>query len=164
MNRRRASFLKWIVSAAVALVCMGGALPALASLGGDVGTIQADQVNLQGTRRTTTVASYTVHEIQAASGTVVREYVSADGKVFAVAFRGPWLPDMRQLLGNYFEQYSAARQAEVAQNPNARRARRPVVVDEPGLNVQISGHPRAFAGRAYVPGNVPAGVRLEDIQ
>src|ERR1700680_4341899 len=68
MNRRRASFLKWIVSAAVALVCMGGALPALASLGGDVGTIQADQVNLQGTRRTTTVASYTVHEIQAASG------------------------------------------------------------------------------------------------
>ncbi len=165
MDRWRASFLKWIApAAAMVLVCIACARPAWASLGGDVASIQADQVNLQGTRQTTAMASYTVHEIQSASGTVVREYVSADGKVFAVAFRGPWLPDMRQLLGNYFEPYSAARQAEVAQNPNARRARRPVVVDEPGLNVQISGHPRAFAGRAYVPGSVPAGVRLEDIQ
>ena len=122
MGRRRMSSLKW-VAPAMALVCMGSAPPARASLGGDVISIQADQVKLQGPRQTTTLASYTVHEIQAASGTVVREYVAADGKVFAVTFHGPFLPDMRQILGNYFEQYSAAMQAEVAQNPDARRAR-----------------------------------------
>jgi hypothetical protein len=127
-------------------------------------SIQADQTQLQGTRRVVTNQAYTVHEIQAASGTVVREYLGGDGKVFAVAFKGPFFPDMRQLLGDYFAQYSAARQAQVAQNPNMRRARRPVVVDDPGLNVQIVGHPRAFAGRAYVPGSLPAGMQVEDIQ
>jgi hypothetical protein len=165
MDRRRACCLKWIVSAAaITLIGMAEVRPAQASLGGDVGSIQADQVKLQGTRQATAKAAYTVHEIQAASGTVVREYLGADGKVFAVAFKGPFFPDMRQLLGYYFAQYSAARQAQVAQNPNMRLARRPVVVDEAGLNVQIGGHPRAFAGRAYVPGNLPAGVRVEDIQ
>jgi hypothetical protein len=165
MDRQRACCLKWIVPlVAVALLSVAAVRPAQASLGGDVGSIQADQVKLQGTRQTTAKAAYTVHEIQSASGTVVREYLSADGKVFAVTFRGPFLPDIRQILGDYFEQYSAARQAQVAQNPNMRRARRPVVVDEPGLNVQIGGHPRAFAGRAYVPGMLPAGVQLEEIQ
>jgi len=165
MDRRRACCLKWIVpAAAVALMGLAAVRPAEASLGGDVGSIQADQVKLQGTRQTTAKAAYTVHEIQAASGTVVREYLSADGKVFAVTFRGPFLPDIRQILGNYFEQYSTARQAQAAQNPNARRARRPIVVDEPGLNVQIGGHPRSFAGRAYVPGMLPGGVQLEEIQ
>jgi hypothetical protein len=110
--------------------------------------------------------AYTVHEIQAASGTVVREYVSAAGQVFAVTFKGPWLPDMRQLLGNYFDQYSRARQNSkaVEAQSGVRRVRHPVVVDEAGLNVQIVGHPRAFAGRAFVPGMLPAGVRAEDIQ
>jgi hypothetical protein len=165
MDRRRASCLKWIVqAAAIALIGLAVVRPAKASLGGDVGSIQADQVKLQGTRQTTAKPAYTVHEIQAASGEVVREYLGADGKVFAVAFKGPYFPDMRQLLGDYFPQYAAARQAQAAQNPKMRRARRPVVVDDPGLNVQIVGHPRAFAGRAFVPGSVPAGMRVEDIQ
>jgi Protein of unknown function (DUF2844) len=30
--------------------------------------------------------------------------------------------------------------------------------------VQISGHMRAFLGRAYVPQMLPAGVRAEDIR
>lgn len=137
-----------------------GASPAWSSLGGDLGSIQADQIRMQGTRKATSAESYTVHEIQGNNGTVVREYVSPDGKVFAVSWHGPWLPDMRQLLGSYFDQYARANQAQSA----ARMRRGPVLIDVPGLVVQMGGHLRAFSGRAYVPEMLPSGVRVEDIE
>jgi hypothetical protein len=132
------------------------------SLGGDSNSVQADQIQMQGTRRMIAAPTHTIHEIQAASGTVVREYVSSDGKVFAVTFHGPWIPDLQQLLGTHFEHYSRAIKAQ--SDANVRRARHPVMVDEPGLTVQIGGHPRAFAGRAYIPELLPAGIRVEDIR
>lgn len=144
---------------ALVLVLATG-LPAWASLGGDTASIQADQVHLQGTRTTKPGESYTVHEIRSATGTVVREYVSPEGKVFAIAWHGPWLPDLRQLLGGYFEQYRAA----VQSRSGTRMERKPVVIDQPGLVMQIGGRMRAFAGRAYVPEMLPSGVRAEDIE
>ncbi len=136
------------------------ALPASASLGGDAASIQADQIHMQGARTMRAAESYTVHEIQATNGTKVREYISRDGKVFAVAWNGPWFPDLKQILGTYFDQYSRATQAQ----RTTRIRRGPVMVNEPGLIVQIGGHMRAFAGRAYDPGLLPAGVGAESIQ
>jgi Protein of unknown function (DUF2844) len=148
----------------VALVVTTAALPAWGSLGGDVSTVQADQAHMQATRRTVAAQSYTVHEMQAANGTVVREFVSAEGKVFGVAWHGPWLPDLQQLFGSYFEQYAQAAQAQAKAQGTARVARRPMMIDVPGLSVQIGGHMRAFSGRAYVPEMLPAGVSAENIQ
>src|SRR5579863_6547714 len=160
MARRRAASIKSKMLATAALCAtLTGAIPAWAALGGDVASIQMDEVRMQGTRRTIAAEAYTVHEIQAASGTVVREYAGADGKVFAVTFHGPYQPDMRQILGNYFDQYYRAVTAL-----GARRGRRPVVINEPGLSVQIGGHLRSFAGRAYVPEMLPSAVRAEDLQ
>lgn len=136
------------------------ALPAFAGLGEDVSSVQADQLHMQGTLRTTQSAAYTVHEIQAATGTVVREFVSSSGKVFGVAWQGPWLPDMRQLLASYFDQYQKGAQAQVA----ARPGRRPLMIEQPGLVVESGGHMRAFAGRAYVPDMLPQGVSAEVIR
>src|ERR1039458_7912212 len=65
------------------------ALPAFAGLGEDVSSVQADQAHMQGNLRVTQAQVYTVHEIQAPTGIVVREYVSTSGKVFAVAWQGP---------------------------------------------------------------------------
>jgi len=77
--------------------------------------------------------------------------------VFAVAWQGPSLPDLRQLLGAYFDQYAGA--------TAARRARRaPVLVELPTLVVQSSGHMRAFAGKAYLPQGLPQGVVANEIQ
>jgi hypothetical protein len=152
--------LKMLVIAAVLLIA--AATPAWASLGGDAASIQADQLHMQGSRTMPMKAaeSYTMHEIQAANGTVVREFVSAEGKVFAIAWHGPWIPDMRQLLGSYFDQYAQANQAQ----RGARMRRGPILINQPGLVVQIGGHPRAFAGRAYVPEILPSGVGAENIQ
>jgi uncharacterized protein (UPF0261 family) len=115
---------------------------------------------MQGSRTTKAADAYTVHEIQAATGTVVREYLSPEGKVFALAWNGPRLPDLRQVLGSYFEQYRAAVQSQ----SGPRMARRPVMINQPGLVVQIGGHVGAFSGRAYVPEMLPSGVRAEEIQ
>jgi hypothetical protein len=115
---------------------------------------------MQGSRRTMVAKSYTVHEIQVATGTVVREFVSPEGKVFGVAWEGPWPPDMRQVLGSYFDQFVQAARSR----GGARMGRRPLVINQPGLVVQTGGHMRAFAGRAYVPEMLPSGVGAENIQ
>jgi Protein of unknown function (DUF2844) len=165
-RERGAVRLKMLIMAAAVMIA-AASTPARASLGGDAASIQADQVHLQGRRTMRAAESYTVHEIQGSAGTVVREYVSSGGKVFGIAWQGPWVPDMRQLLGSYFDQYARANQAQAQANQaqkGARIRRGPLLIDEPGLVVQIGGHPRAFAGRAYVPEMLPSGVRAENIQ
>jgi len=131
-----------------------------ASLGGDATSVQADQARMQGSLQKTSANSYEVHEIQASTGVAVREYVSPAGKVFAVTWQGPFHPDLRQVLGAYFEQYAQGTQAQRAN----RRGRGPLLLQQPGLVVQISGHMRAFMGKAYVPQMIPAGVHVEDIR
>jgi len=132
--------------------------PASASLGGDLTSVQTDQAKMQGSLRTSSNNSYTIHEIQASTGVAVKEYVSAAGKVFAVTWQGSFHPDLRQLLGTYFDQFAQAEQAQRAQRHG------PVLIQQSGLVVQISGHMRSFLGKAYVPQMLPAGVRAEDIR
>ena len=134
--------------------------PASASLGGDVASVQTDQAKMQGSLRTSSNNTYTIHEIQASTGVAVKEYVSPAGKVFAVTWQGPFHPDLRQLLGTYFDQFSQAEQAQRSQ----RRGHGPVLIRQAGLVVQISGHLRSFLGKAYVPQMLPAGVHAEDIR
>jgi Protein of unknown function (DUF2844) len=136
------------------------ALPAFAGLGGDVSTVQADQVHMQGNLRITPSSAFTVHEIELPSGVVVREYASPSGKIFAVAWHGPWMPDMQQLLGDYFQRYVDAAQAQVNEGPE----RRPLHVAQPGFVLEQYGHMRSFTGRAYVPELIPPGVLPEAIR
>jgi len=135
-------------------------IPLSASLGGDASSVQADQIHLQGTLRSIRAENYTVHEIHTPTGTVVREYLSPSGTVFAIAWQGPWPPDMRQLLGDYFDQYAKAAAAQ----SNARSGRRPIHVELPGLVVRLGGRPRSFVGQAYLTDQLPAGVSAEELQ
>ncbi len=159
-ERRVARNPCWLPAVCALFAIVSSAHPALAALGGDVASVQADQLHMQGTLRTTAATSYSVHEIQSPAGTVVREYVSSAGRVFAITWQGQWPPDMRQILGNYFEQYAQAAKAQ----SSARMGRKPLVIEQPGLVVQMGGHPRSFRGRAYVPDLLPSGVAAEAIQ
>jgi hypothetical protein len=149
-----------ILLAMIMMIMMMTDPPAFAGLGQDVSSVPADQVQMKGTLRSTQTQAYTVHEIRAATGTVVREFVSPSGKVFGVAWQGPWPPNMRQILATYFEQYQQAAQAQM----NSRPGRRPLMLEQPGLVVQSSGHMRSFAGRAYVPDMLPPEVSAEVIR
>ena len=157
MNPERRHRLRRRVSLAV-LTAMTtlASISANAVLGGMEATVQADQQQMGATQRVLRPGPYTLHEMQAPTGTVVREYVSPAGMVFGVAWQGPAMPDLRQLLGGNFDRYVAA----VAQ----RKARGPVVVELPGLVVHSGGNMRAFVGRAYIPEALPQGVTADSIQ
>lgn len=142
------------------LLMLGIPSTVFAALGGNEASVQSDQAHMQAAIRSTRGATYTVHELQAQTGVVVREYVSPAGTVFGVAWEGPWLPDMRQLLGSYFEQYEQAMQAQ----GGGRVGRRPIHVEVPGLVLNSSGHPRSFQGHAYVPEMLPKGTKAEEIR
>ncbi len=104
--------------------------------------------------------AFSFHEMQSASGVVVREYLTSTGTVFGVTWQGPTIPDLRQLLGPYFDRY----QQEAARLARTRLGHGPLVVDLGDVVVESGGHARAFSGRAYLPNRLPPGVRVDDIQ
>lgn len=146
--------------AAVAILVFTLSCTASAALGGDATSVQSDQARMKGSLQSVQKATYAVHEITAPTGTVVREYVSPTGKVFGVAWQGPFVPDLQQLLGSYFEQYSQA--AKSARETHV--GRRPLFIQQPGLVVQTGGHMRSYTGRAYVPEMLPQGVIADAIR
>ena len=133
------------------------AAPAMASLGGNRTSVADDEAHLGATMRFSRLQSYDVHELQARTGTYIREYVSQAGTVFAIAWQGPALPDFQQVLGSYFGRLQAA--------ASARRGHHgPLVIHEQDLVVESGGHMRGFTGRAYVPQLIPEGVSLQDVK
>jgi Protein of unknown function (DUF2844) len=133
------------------------ATPAFAALGGDSSSVQADLARMKGTLRMTSTAAFTVHEITTSYGTVVREYLSPGDKVFAVSWRGPVIPDLRQMLGGYYGQF-----AQAASAPHVG-GHRHLAIEQPGLVVQSSGRMRAFFGRAWAPDLLPQNFSVSDI-
>lgn len=144
----------------IALLMLALPLPALAALGGDVASVHEDQAHMKGSLKTTKAEAYTVHEIKASGGTVVKEYASPAGKVFAITWRGPFIPNMQQLLGTYFDQFAQA--AKVDRENHV--GHRPLNIQQPGLVVQSGGHMRGYFGRAYAPDMVPQGVSPDALQ
>ena len=115
---------------------------------------------MKATLKVTKASAYSIHEMKTPTGTLVREYVSADGRVFGVAWRGPGLPDLSQLLGSSYGDYASAIQAE----KRTYAGHRPVDIRQPRLVVQGGGHMLAHFGRAYIPGMLPEGVSTDAIQ
>ena len=91
------------------------------------------------------------------SGTVVHEFVDADGQVFAVTWSGPFKPDLKHLLGRHFD-----RLQDGGGTRNADRAH--VDVKDSDLVVQSGGHMGAFEGKAWVPTRLPAGFDTQEMK
>ncbi len=144
----------WIAAVAALFMVPSAAL---ATLGGDEVSVQTDRVRLKGAVLVQQAQRFAIHEIVQSSGTSVRQFVSPAGKVFAVAWQGPVMPDLRQVLGPYFDRYTAATIAK-------RVKRAPVEIRDPSLVVLSVGHLRAFSGRAYVPDLVPQYVDADALQ
>ncbi len=135
------------------------ALPCFAALGGDVSTVRDDQARIRATWNVTQRNGYAMHELRGADGRIVREYASSSGKIFAIAWHGPWAPDLQHFLGSHFEEFQQALQAQ-----RRGAGHGPLVVQLPGLVVELGGHMRSFVGRAYLPDELPDGVRAEEIR
>jgi hypothetical protein len=129
---------------------------AAAALGEPETSVKTDVARLHGSVTVTPHANYTLHEIQLPSGTLVREFADSDGKVFAVAWNGPTVPNLRQTLGQYFDSYVAAAKAQHSGHHHLQ-------IRQSDLVVLAGGHMRAFTGLAYLPQAVPSGVNVEDL-
>jgi hypothetical protein len=94
-----------------------------------------------------------------ANGAVTREFTRRDGVVFAVTWSGPSRPDLRQLLGDYFEAVQTARPPS-----GVRHVRRPLTLSHGGMLLHAAGHAGHFHGAAYLPQLAPAGFSVADLQ
>lgn len=133
-------------------------LPAFAALGGDAASVDADVAKMKAQARAIPAGGYTVKEITLPSGTILREYVSPGGKVFAVTWRGTTPPDLQQTLGTYFEQFKAA---ATSPHPGGHHH---LIVHQPDFVLNIGGHMRAWTGKAYVPDLLPPNFSTDDIK
>ncbi len=133
------------------------AAPTLAALGGDAASVQRDGVSMKSAVRVTASNGYAVHEIASPSGTVLREFVGSDGKVFAVAWHGLVNPDLRQVLGAYYARYEEGAATAI-------HSHRQLAIALPDFMFINTGRQRAFAGRAWVPAMMPANLSTDDIQ
>jgi Protein of unknown function (DUF2844) len=126
-------------------------------LGARADSVPDDQALLEGRMESSSHPNYTVEHISTPSGTVVNEYVSVGGTVFAVSWRGPRPTDLSHFLGSYFADYQAAA-SQMHQQSGKLRVQTGTVV------VETAGHMRDLRGRAFVPSLIPAGVTTDEIQ
>lgn len=154
---RETAWAMWLVLALTILVLP---LRSFAALGSTLDSVQNDVARLSAKLQVTQASGYTVHEMTTPTGSVVREYVSPAGRVFGVTWRGPFIPNLQQLLGGYFGQYSAAARLQ----RESHVGRQPLNIREPGLVVQTAGHMRDYFGRAFDPSLLPAGVSANDVR
>jgi Protein of unknown function (DUF2844) len=137
----------------LAAVCVSA--PALAGLGGDAASVEADRASMQGALRVTPGVDYDVHEIQTPAGTVIHEYVSAQGQVFAVSWRGGGIPDLGRLLGKY--------SAQLAKAPRSHSSRHHLRIETPEVVMQSDAYLRNRSGRAWLPALLPQNLSLKNI-
>lgn len=152
------------LAAFVAALSLAAPLQASATLGSDQASVEADRAAMAGTASAVVnAAGYTVQGYTLPSGTAVREYISGGGKVFAVAWEGPFKPDLSQLLGA--RQFAAVDDSTRDRNREGRRG--PMSLRPAGaknLVIESSGHMRAFTGRAWLLDQIPTGVDTDAIR
>ena len=155
MGRCMQRKLGWVSGAMVIGALWSAA--ASATLGEPESSLTAETQLNRASIKQSDYGSYRVHEMQLPSGTVLREYAGPDGKIFAVTWNGPFIPNLKQTLGNYFAEFSA-------EAPAAHGTRKHLEVRQADLVVESGGHMRAHHGRAYLPQAIPSGVSVGDLQ
>ncbi len=131
--------------------------PAWAALGGVRDSVEADTLALRAVRHVEVRNLYQVHQLELSSGVMIREYVAPNGSVFGVTWKGPFKPNLNQILGNYFARLVAA---GLEPHPDHRSLQ----VSDGEVLIESRGRMRAFSGRAVVARLMPAGVSANEIQ
>ena len=154
--------LGWVAACALVLLAQTGAEAALGrplSAAGEDGTVSAPSQRLaaRSTSAAQTATSIQSQVVKTTRGATVTEYADATGTVFALTWRGPFKPDLQQLLGAYFKPYLAGR-------PRTGMGLTASSVHGDDIVVHSAGRMRNFYGVAWVPSLVPAGFDVSRLQ
>jgi hypothetical protein len=143
-----------LIQGALAYAALGGA----PSDFGNATPVKQAPRSLAAVGGDSTPAVYTVSQSTLDSGTIVREYADTAGKVFAVGWSGPALPDLRTLLGEKF----AVMTSTAAKRPKAGHSQ--LAVEQSDVVIVSNGHMRSFTGQAWIPSALPAGFDTTTIE
>lgn len=141
------------------VVVIAATYPAAAELGGNIDSVYRDSAHMSANVQVRLAEHYRIYEITTSVGTRIREFVSSDGRVFGIAWEGPFAPEMKQLLGKNYEEYEKALRAATT-----KYGRRPVSIHLQGLEFETGGHMAWYIGRAYIPLMMPSGATLQEIR
>jgi predicted heme/steroid binding protein len=128
-------------------------------LGESEGSISGDRMRMRAFHSVVRAPQYSVHELKMTNGSRIRQYVAANGRIFAVSWHTLFKPDLSSMLGSSFPSYSAA-VSEAAHLGGIRRQFRHQGSD---LVVQSSGHLNVYNGYAIRPSLVPQGLNLQTV-
>lgn len=139
------------------VILMLGTLPAWAALGEYEGSVGLDQQVLRGEIRQEVRTGYKLHQITTTDGAVIREFISPEGKVFAISWQAHFIPNLQQLLGSYFPRVQQAAQAKTLRGG-------PLVINTADFVYFSGGRMMNFHGSAYVPALLPKNVTAEVVR
>lgn len=143
----------------LALILLFGMTPSsMAGLGGDSASIERDRQAFHGKKTITIHDLYQTHEITTDAQTV-REYISSDGNVFAVTWKGGVPPNLSQLFGAYFQEFTQAESSSAK-----TKGRSPKTIKSTNMVVEKFGHMRDLHGKAYITKLLPQGLDPKEIQ
>lgn len=146
-----------VLGLTVALLLSAG--PATAALGERANSVAKDQKTLSAPRQSASAQQgYTVQEVKSDAVTL-REYLSPEGIVFAIAWNGLIHPDLTPLLGAHAGEYEEALR-QLPPKPGSRHLH----VQGSRVIVEKWGNMRNLQGRAYIPTLLPVGVSVDEIQ
>ncbi len=132
------------------------AAPAHAVLGETMTLPSAGRAQAAAAPRTALPVGVQMIERASGDGGAIREYVSPQGIVFAVAWNTRFKPRLDTLLGRYHEGYAAAA-SQALTRPGRAGIQRQATLQSTDLVVQSTGFLNTFKGRAWVPSLLPAG-------
>ena len=156
-ERQGCYFMKTALGVLLSLLV--GVGPAWAVLGEYESSVGLDQQAMRGEIRKEARQGYNLHQITAADGTVVREFVSPAGLVFGIAWQASHMPNLQQLLGSNITELQQALQSKTRRHSGG-----PLIVRTDKLVFASGGHLRSFHGYAYVPNLVPKNITTEVVQ
>lgn len=130
--------------------------PALsfAGLGQDQNSVNLDRRRMDARHQVKADTLYSLHELQTADGSRVRQYVAANGMVFAISWHTLYKPDLTTLLGASYPAYVQSAQA-AARRPGMQRQFRHEELD---LVLRSSAHLNVFSGFALRRSMLPRGL------
>ncbi|MCE7528026.1 DUF2844 domain-containing protein [Polynucleobacter sp. IMCC 30228] len=125
-----------------------------AELGGNLASINLEQKTFGSTLTSSPQTGYTIYSQNINPGLVIKEYLTNNGNVFAVTWKGPNLPNFQVVLGSYYSNYLTALQ----NNPRA------IFFQDDNIVIESGGVMGGYVGRAYLPKQFPAGMTSANIQ
>ena len=134
-----------------------------AALGDTVASIALDTARLGDAHRVVIAsasASVRTHVITLRDGSVIKEFVGNDDRVFAVTWNTRFKPRLDGLLGQYAQTYATAA-GQAARSPGIRHS---LAFNDGDLVVDATAHLNAHAGLAYLRSLVPADVRVDELR